>query len=95
MARFPYYQKNVKELGKLIARAALDENFRKRLQENPSNELAAIGLPQQTTELVEFKVVDGNEAPNAVALPFRLNQNKINSANETYLSGISKMFSLN
>ncbi|POF29285.1 hypothetical protein [Roseibium marinum] len=95
MARFPYYKKNVKELGKLIARAALDENFRKALQENPSMELAGVGLPQQTTELIEFKVVDGKENPNAVALPFRLNQNKINSANEAYLFEISKMFSLN
>jgi len=95
MARFPYHQRNVAELGRLIAKAALDERCLKELQENPAAKLSEIGLPPQTTELMEFRVVDGKEHANAVALPYKLNQSKLDTENADYLSGLSKMFKLN
>ncbi|MHA7772632.1 hypothetical protein [Roseibium sp. M-1] len=95
MARFPYHEKNVKELGRLIAKAALDDDFRRELQTNPARELAAIGLPKQTTELLRFKVVDCKAQPNATAVPFRLNQAKLDALNEDYISGLAKIFKLN
>jgi hypothetical protein len=95
MARFPYHERNVQELGKLIARAALNDQFRKSLQDDPSVHLSAIGLPKQTTELLRFNVVDGKQYPNATALPFRLNQKKLDSNNEDYLAGLSRMLDLN
>ncbi|MCK7615920.1 hypothetical protein [Roseibium sediminicola] len=95
MARFPYHQRNVVELGKLIAKAALDESYRTTLHENPASELSGIGLPRQTTELIEFQVVDGKQHHNAVALPYRLNQSKLDNRNAEYLSGLSKLLSVN
>lgn len=95
MARFPYYQRNVVELGRLIAKAALDESFREKLIDDPNAKLSEIGLPHQTTALMNFKVVDGNTVTNPVALPFRLNQGKLDSNDQDYLSGLTKMFRLN
>jgi len=95
MARFPYHERNVVELGKLIARAAVDEKYRKFLQGNAAAELADIGLPTQTTKLIEFKVVDSSQHPSATVLPFRLNQAKLDARNPDYLSALSKVFALN
>ncbi|PVB63610.1 hypothetical protein [Labrenzia sp. 011] len=95
MARFPFYKSNIKDLGKLIAKAALDEDFRRSFTENPSALLEEIGLPPQSTKLLTFKVVDQGEVPNAVALPYRLSTEKLKTGNETYLRDLSRTFSLN
>lgn len=95
MARFPYHERNVVELGKMLARAAVDEDYRKALQKNPAAELSRLGLPKQTTDLMIFKVIDGKQHPNAVALPFKLNQSKLAGQDENYLAGLSRMFSAN
>ena len=44
---------------------------------------------------MRFKIVDQKNNPNAVALPFRLNEEKLNSANEEYLKALSSTFALN
>ncbi|MEO9528656.1 hypothetical protein [Roseibium sp.] len=95
MARFPYYKSNMKDLGKLIAKAALDEDLRETFAKDPSALLEEIGLPQQSTKLLTFKVVDQKSVPNAVALPYRLNQKKLSNGDESYLSELSRAFSLN
>ncbi|WP_299813718.1 hypothetical protein [uncultured Roseibium sp.] len=95
MARFPYYQKNVKKLGQLLARAAVDKEFRQAFQSDPSTYLSEIGLPAQTTELLDFKVIDQKEHPNAAALPFRLNAGKLNDGNADYLTNLSASLRLN
>lgn len=95
MARFPYHRSNVRELGRLLAMAALDEKCNSALQANPAERLAEIGLPKQTTELLTFRVVDQNRHPNATALPFKLNAEKLRREDSSYLTGISRNFSLN
>lgn len=95
MARFPFYKKNIATLGKLIAQASLDAEVRLRLQKDPSWFLADIGLPEQTTKLINFKVIDQKSYPKAVALPYRLNSEKLRYADTAYLSNLSAMFSLN
>ncbi|CTQ53859.1 hypothetical protein LP7551_02388 [Roseibium album] len=95
MARFPYYQRNVKELGRLLANAALDQELRKSLGNNPSDYLSKIGLPKKSIELLTFKVVDQNCCPNAVALPFRLSDEKLENGNTAYLQRLSTPFRLN
>lgn len=91
MARFPYYKRNIQALGRLLAQAALDEELRKSLQKDPASFLSELGLPAQTTDLMQFTVVDGKEARNAVALPFRLNDAKLEAADKTYLEGLSAL----
>lgn len=95
MARFPYYQSNVKKLGMLIAKAATNESFRRELEKDPTSVLSNVGLPEQTVALMTFKIIDQKKIPNAVALPFRLNEEKLRSSNEEYLKGLSATFSLN
>ncbi|MEE4013903.1 hypothetical protein V1T76_17680 [Roseibium sp. FZY0029] len=95
MARFPYYQRNVKELGKLIARAATDEQFRSELERDPAGVMSELGLPKETVALMRFKIVDQKSNPNAVALPFRLNNKKLESSDKEYLKGLSTTFALN
>ncbi len=91
MARFPYYRSNIKALGKLLAQAALDEDLRIALQKDPGKFLAELGLPRQTTELMQFTVVDEKEHRKAAAVPFRLNDDKLKAADETYLEGLATM----
>lgn len=95
MARFPYHERNVAELGKLIARASLDRKMRNALEQDPSSHLAAIGLPDQTVQLMTFKVIDQKAVPNAVALPFRLNSAKLERKDAAYLQSLGNAFSLN
>jgi hypothetical protein len=95
MARFPYHKKNVKALGELLAKAALDERLKTSLQKDPAKFLVKIGLPEQTTSLIDFEVVDQKNEPKAVALPYRLNDHKLSNSNRAYLSDLSQMFSLN
>ena len=95
MARFPYHEKNVRALGELLAKAALDENLKDSLQKDPTKFLVKIGLPDQTTSLIDFEVVDQKNDPKAVALPYRLNDLKLSSSNPTYLTNLSQMFVLN
>ncbi len=54
MARFPYYEKNVGALGRLIAQAAVDSDLLARLKKDPLSYLTDIGLPEQTTQLIRF-----------------------------------------
>ena len=93
MARFPYHTSNIKALGKLIAEAALNAEAREKLTGNPNDALAKIGLPPQTIELMRFKVIDESATGKAVAIPFRLNEGKLQASNEDYLTGIASMVS--
>ncbi|MCV0428623.1 MAG: hypothetical protein K5905_24460 [Roseibium sp.] len=95
MARFPFHQSNVRALGELLAKAALDKDFLNLLRENPAKFLSDIGLPKQTTALVDFEIVDQNKHPKAVALPYRLNDQKLENSNSAYLTNLSQMFALN
>lgn len=95
MARFPHYKSNIRELGKLIAQASVDQNFRSKLKQDPASFMEEIGLPEQTTKLMKFSIVDASEHPNAMALPFRLNQAKLDSGNEAYLRGLASFIQLN
>lgn len=92
MARFPHYRRNVAALGKLIARARLDEGYRKRLMENSAAELKAAGLPENVLALMSFKIIDAQDA-KTVALPFRLNQRKLDKKDGAYLRSIGKSLS--
>lgn len=92
MARFPYYKKNAKELGKVLAKARLDQSFRRHLMENPKSALQEVGLPDCAQELMNFEIVDGANQ-NAVVLPFRLNQSKLDHNDPGYLQGLAQSFS--
>lgn len=95
MARFPYYEKNVGALGRLIAQASVDNDLLARLKKDPISYLTDIGLPEQTTQLIRFEVVEKRNNPKAVAIPYRLNAEKLHQADTTYLSGLSNMFASN
>jgi len=92
MARFPHYGRNAAALGRLLADARLDPSVRNRLLENPKRELAKIGLPESVTELISFKVIDDTQN-EAVTLPFRLNQRRLDEGDATYLGSIAAGFS--
>lgn len=92
MARFPHYKRNVKALGKLIATVATDENLQESFRENPKLFLERIGLPPQTTELLNFSVVSESNAQKAVTVPFRLNAEKLASGDSSYLSELANLF---
>ncbi len=92
MARFPYYGRNVAALGKLLADARLDSEVRRRLLEDPKSELRRVGLPESVTELISFTVVD-DTANSAVALPYKLNQRKLEAKDPAYLGSLASGFS--
>lgn len=92
MARFPHYRRNVKALGKLIATVATDETLQKSFRENPKLFLEKIGLPQQATELLSFKVVAEADTQKAVTIPFRLNAEKLARNDPGYLADLSTLF---
>ena len=92
MARFPHYKKNIVQLGKVIARARVDAQFRQKLIDNPARELAVVGLPESVQHLIAFKVIDAAK-DNVIALPFRLNQKKLDDKDPEYLSAIAREFS--
>jgi|GEM_PF-2397971 len=94
MARFPYYKRNIAALGKLLADARLDPAIRAELSKNPNKLLAEIGLPDNVTQLVEFEVVDPADE-NAVVLPYRLNQERLDRKDPEYLTQLSNLFSDN
>ncbi|TYC50414.1 hypothetical protein FMN50_23365 [Rhodobacterales bacterium] len=91
MARFPYYPKNVAALGRLIARARLDEAFAQQLRNDPKKVLKAAGLPDQTIELIDFRIVDARLAPDARVLPYRLNSRKLSEGDADYVSGVARL----
>jgi len=95
MARFPHYRRNVAELGRLLARAAMDESFRKALIDSPEETLASVGLPKETTSLMTFKVVDQRVQKNAVVLPYKLNDSKLENNDPAYAQELAKPFALN
>ncbi|MEM9634534.1 MAG: hypothetical protein AAGA50_24610 [Pseudomonadota bacterium] len=95
MARFPYHKSNIRELGRLLAQASLNDKTKAALQQDPTACLEQIGLPAQTTRLMKFNVVDQKEHPNAKALPFRLNTEKLQSGDKSYLRALSRSFGLN
>jgi len=92
MARFPYHQRNIRDLGRLIAKAAEHPDYFSQLQNNPRQELSTLGLPEKTTALINFKVV--REGPNrkSICLPFRVDNARIQSADPTYLATIDSTF---
>ncbi|ASP32634.1 hypothetical protein CHH27_04735 [Labrenzia sp. VG12] len=95
MARFPHYKSNVIELGRLLARASLDESVREALVSSPQEALAQIGLPKHATSLMTFKVVDQRLQENAVVLPYKLNDDKLASNIAGYAEDLGKHFALN
>lgn len=92
MARFPYYQRNVVALGRLLADARLDPRKFERLKNDPNAALTELGLPDRVTSLIEFEVIDGGQ-DNPVALPYRLNQQRLQENNENYLRSVASIFS--
>jgi hypothetical protein len=91
MARFPAYEKNALELGRLLARAAVDKDFQQMLMANPEAELRRIGLPEETVALFKFKIVPpDNSQPAPVVLPYRLNEKRLASMDPDYLASIAR-----
>ena len=89
MPRFPAYETNIRELGRLLARASSDPAAREALERDPAGELAKAGLPPQTIALFNFKVVVETEhGPKPVVLPFRLNDQRLAEADPDYLQTI-------
>ncbi|GAA0781573.1 hypothetical protein E1180_21105 [Roseibium denhamense] len=91
MARFPFYRQNIQALGRLIAEARLDENKRKALIDNPKKYLAEIGLPEKTTELMSFAVIDDPDR-KSVALPYKLDTELVRSDDSSYLGSLGAQF---
>ncbi len=85
MARFPYHMKNVRELGRLLAEAAVDPEKKKALRDNPNEELRKIGLPEQTVSLFNFNVVEEQSGRKAVTIPYRVNADRIRHSDPAYL----------
>jgi len=85
MARFPYYHRNINALGRLIAQAASDPDFLSRLSSNPNAALEEIGLPKQTTALMNFRVVKETSGRQSITLPFRVDTSKIKAGDAAYL----------
>lgn len=92
MARFPHYKSNAAKLGKLLARAATDAGVKEALTRDPASFLREIGLPPQTTELFNFKVVSEDATRKSVTLPYRLNATKLANEDAEYLGGLSRLF---
>lgn len=92
MARFPYYKRNVAALGKLIAQARVDPQVRRCLEQDPISALRKAGLPENVLQLMSFEVVDA-KTENAVALPYRLNQKRLDAKDPTYLRSLAHQFS--
>ncbi len=92
MARFPHYRSNVVALGQLLAHARMDKEKRRKLIQNPKDELRKIGLPEHAVQLMDFAVVDATQAKTTV-LPYRLNQKKIDQADPGYLVPLARQFS--
>ncbi|WP_305985451.1 hypothetical protein [Roseibium sp. MMSF_3544] len=92
MARFPYHQRNIAALGRLLAEARLDPDKFRKLKSAPEKTLAEIGLPKQVTSLIQFEIVDGDHH-NPVALPYRLNQSRLSEGDSEYLASVAGMFS--
>lgn len=93
MARFPHHKHNVAELGKLLAKARLDRDFRKKLEADPQTELKKAGLPENVLHLMTFKIIDAAN-DKAVALPYKLNQQKLDQEDPDYLESISRNLGL-
>lgn len=90
MARFPAYEKNALELGRLLARAAVDPDFQQALMADPEAELRRIGLPEETVALFNFKIVPpGDKKQDPVVLPYRLNETRLARMDPDYLSSIA------
>lgn len=89
MARFPHYQENAKALGRLLAEASVKPELRERLKKDPAAELRRIGLPPEATWFINFKVVEEIDDKPFAVLPYRLNQNKLDSLDTEYLGKIA------
>ncbi|WP_289034020.1 hypothetical protein [uncultured Roseibium sp.] len=92
MPRFPAYEKNIVALGKLLAEASVNPELKQKLIDDPAAELRRIGLPEKTAALFNFKVVqeDDHEKP-PVVLPYRLNEERLASGEEQYLSQLADL----
>ena len=91
MARFPYYQKNIRKLGAVLARARTDHDFRQKFMSNPESVLKEVELPPSVQHLMIFEVIDGS-SHKAVVLPYRLNQSKLDSRDGDYVRGLANSF---
>ncbi|QDG77491.1 hypothetical protein [Labrenzia sp. PHM005] len=91
MARFPYYQKNIVALGKLLANARIDERCRTRLKHDPASELRKIGLPENVLKLMAFEIVDA-ESRKVTVLPYKLNQSRLDGKDPAYLGSLARQF---
>lgn len=92
MARFPYHKSNIKALGRLLAQAAVDETVRTELEKDPKRVLEQLGLPKVTTDLLTFQVVSESKDRKTVALPFKLNKDKLTRKDPNYLAELSDLF---
>ncbi len=92
MARFPHYRKNIVALGRLLAQARLDPRLREALKNSPEQELARIGLPENVTRLITFRIIDSPDQ-RSVALPFKLDDKLLRDGNAAYLTSIANSFS--
>ncbi len=92
MARFPHYKSNAAKLGKLLARASTDPGVQRALRQDPASFLREIGLPPETTELFNFKVVSEDTTTKSVTLPYRLNATKLAIKDADYLGSLSELF---
>ncbi|WP_420332215.1 hypothetical protein [Roseibium sp.] len=92
MARFPHYKRNVKALGKLIAKVATNEALMQSFRKDPKPFLEKLGLPEQTTELLSFRVVSECGTRKAITIPYRLNSEKLARRDPDYLAGLSNLF---
>lgn len=93
MARFPYHESNVRELGRLLAEASLDAGKRQALKDDPKKVLAQAGLPASTLALFDFKVILEDTDRKSVVIPYRFNSRKIADKDTDYLTGIADLVS--
>ncbi|WP_417689678.1 hypothetical protein [Roseibium sp.] len=92
MPRFPVYERNIKELGRILARAATDPEFKRRLMDDPAEELRRAGLPEATVQLFVFSVIDESSLDRPpVVLPFRLNETKLAAQDPEYLDQVASI----
>ncbi|EFO33874.1 hypothetical protein TRICHSKD4_0993 [Roseibium sp. TrichSKD4] len=91
MARFPYHKSKVSALGRLLAKAATDPAFKAELMQNPQEVLKKAALPDVTLQLFNFNVVDGAQNTPMIALPYRLNEQKVAECDPEYLAGVARL----
>ena len=88
MPRFPATKNNIRSLGALIAKASLDKKYQESFKKHTVSHLAEIKLPEETTSLFNFKIIEESSTKKIVVIPFRLNQSKLDNLNQSYIETI-------